>query len=101
LRALGSESLDKVVSPSWLASVLSSGQHTSHVIASLRQVLLWYHQENITVPLASVGEGLLRKVAPQQVVAFAPVTWASRSSSGFARAQSCAVAIDWEAMYVF
>ena len=24
---------------------------------TLRQVLLWYHQENITIPLASVGEG--------------------------------------------
>jgi DNA invertase Pin-like site-specific DNA recombinase len=29
---------------------------------TLRQVLLWYHQENITIPLASVGEGLQRTV---------------------------------------
>jgi DNA invertase Pin-like site-specific DNA recombinase len=29
---------------------------------TLRQVLLWYHQENITIPLASVGEGTQRTV---------------------------------------
>jgi hypothetical protein len=29
---------------------------------TLRQVLLWYHQENITIPLASVGEGMQRTV---------------------------------------
>jgi len=29
---------------------------------TLRQVLLWYHQENITVPLARVSEGMQRTV---------------------------------------
>jgi DNA invertase Pin-like site-specific DNA recombinase len=29
---------------------------------TLRQVLLWYHQENITIPLARVGEGMQRTV---------------------------------------
>jgi len=27
---------------------------------TLRQVLLWYHQEKITIPLAGVGEGTQR-----------------------------------------
>jgi hypothetical protein len=29
---------------------------------TLHQVVLWYHQENITIPLASVGEGMQRTV---------------------------------------
>ena len=30
--------------------------------STLRQVLLWYHQENITIPLARAGQGEPRTV---------------------------------------